>query len=77
MNKSLLVAALLAVALTACGKKEEVAATLPPPAIAPALPNAASVADTNKASETPLQPAVTETMPTIPSAPPAENAPAR
>jgi len=77
MNKSLLVAALLAVALTACGKKEEVAATLPPPAIAPALPNVASVADTNKAPETSLQPAVAETTPTAPAVPPAESTPAR
>ncbi len=35
MNKSILVAALLAVALTACGKKEEPAAA-PAPAPAPA-----------------------------------------
>ena len=39
MNKSLLVAALLAVALTACGKKEEPAAA---PAPAPAQPAAMS-----------------------------------
>ena len=32
MNKSILVAALLAVALTACGKKEEPAAAAPAPA---------------------------------------------
>ena len=31
MNKSILVAALLAVALTACGKKEEPAAAAPAP----------------------------------------------
>lgn len=38
MNKSLLAAALLAVALSACNKKEEVAATQPAPvpAVAPA-----------------------------------------
>ena len=36
MNKSILVAALLAVALTACGKKEEPAAAAPAPAPAPA-----------------------------------------
>ncbi len=37
MNKSILVAALLAVALTACGKKEEAApAAAPAPAPAPA-----------------------------------------
>jgi len=39
MNKSILVAALLAVALTACGKKEEAAApAAPAPAAAPAAP---------------------------------------
>ena len=36
MNKSILVAALLAVALTACGKKEEPAAAAPAPAAAAA-----------------------------------------
>ena len=36
MNKSILVAALLAVALTACGEKEEPAAAAPAPAPAPA-----------------------------------------
>lgn len=47
MNKSLLAAALLAVALSACSKKEEVAATQPAlapvatPAVAPALEPAA------------------------------------
>ena len=35
MNKSILVAALLAVALTACGKKEEPKAAAPAPAAAP------------------------------------------
>ncbi|PKO37685.1 MAG: hypothetical protein CVU33_11850 [Betaproteobacteria bacterium HGW-Betaproteobacteria-6] len=38
MNKSLLVAALLAVALTACGKKDESVAALPPAVAAPSLP---------------------------------------
>lgn len=42
MNRSLLVAALLAVALSACSKKEEATTTaLPAPAVAPALPSAA------------------------------------
>lgn len=42
MNRALLVAALLTVALAACNKKEEVATTaLPAPAVAPALPAAA------------------------------------
>ena len=40
MNKSLLVAALLAVALSACGKKPEAA-----PAAAPAAPAAPAAAD--------------------------------
>lgn len=77
MNKPLLVAALLAVALTACGKKEEVAATLPPPATAPVLPNAAGGADTNKPSEPNLQPAATETASATTPVPPAESTPAR
>lgn len=38
MNKSLLVAALLTVALTACGKKDEPVAALPPAVAAPSLP---------------------------------------
>lgn len=38
MNKSLLVAALLTVALTACGKKDESVAALPPAVAAPSLP---------------------------------------
>ncbi len=77
MNKSLLVAALLAVALTACGKKEEVAATLPPPATAPALPNAASTVDTNKPPEATIQPVATESAPATPAIPTAESTPAR
>ncbi|MFZ2267333.1 MAG: hypothetical protein WAV95_07110 [Azonexus sp.] len=40
MNRSLLVAALLAVALTACNKKEEAPTALPAPAVAPTLPSA-------------------------------------
>jgi len=44
MNRSLLVAALLAVALTACSKKEEATTALPAPAVAPALPSAAEAA---------------------------------
>ena len=46
MNKSILVAALLAVALTACGKKEEPAAAAPAPAPAAApAPEAAMTAE--------------------------------
>ncbi|MGE5470867.1 MAG: hypothetical protein ACM3X0_08735 [Bacteroidota bacterium] len=40
MNRSLLVAALFAVALSACSKKDEAIAALPAPAVAPALPAA-------------------------------------
>lgn len=41
MNRTLLVAALFAVALSACSKKEETATALPAPAVAPSLPAAA------------------------------------
>ena len=41
MNKSILVAALVAVALTACGKKEEPKAAAPAPAPAPVAAPAA------------------------------------
>lgn len=53
MKRSLLVAALLAVALTACGKKEEATTALPAPATAPALPAAApeNPAETPKAAD--------------------------
>ena len=44
MNKSILVAALLAVALTACGKKEEPKAAAPAPAPAAAAPAPAPAA---------------------------------
>lgn len=44
MNRSLLVAALLAVALAACSKKEEATTALPAPAVAPTLPAAAEPA---------------------------------
>lgn len=67
MNKSLLVAALLAVALTACSKKEEAVAALPAPATAPALPNAASPVEAPKPAEPASLPA-----PVAPAAP-AEN----
>lgn len=40
MKRTLLVAALLAVALTACSKKEEATTALPAPATPPALPTA-------------------------------------
>ena len=40
MNKSILVAALIAVALTACGKKEEPKAAAPAPAAPAAAPQA-------------------------------------
>ena len=68
MNKSLLVAALLAVALTACNKKEEAVATLPAPATALALPNASSPVEAPK----PAEPASLPT-PVAPAAPAGEN----
>ena len=42
MNKSILVAALVAVALTACGKKEEPQVVAPAPVAAPATDTAAA-----------------------------------
>lgn len=45
MNRSLLVAAMLAAfALAACNKKEEAPVELPAPAVTPALPSAAETA---------------------------------
>jgi len=78
MYKSLLVAALLTVALSACSKKEEsavalppavAAPTLPPPATPPVLPNAGS-------AETPAKPADQAGVVTH-SAPSGENASSR
>lgn len=78
LYKSLLVAALLTVALTACGKKEEsavalppavAAPTLPPPATPPVLPNAAS-------AEMPAKPADQADI-VAPSAPAGENTSSR
>lgn len=74
MNKSLLVATLLAVALTACGKKEEVAATLPPPVSAPSLVNTAPTIEAPKQAEPTTQPAAGDAAPVVPSA---ESSPAR
>jgi hypothetical protein len=78
LYKSLLVAALLTVALTACSKKEEsavalppavAAPTLPPPATPPVLPNAAS-------AEMPAKPADQAGI-VAPSAPAGENTSSR
>jgi hypothetical protein len=78
MYKSLLVAALLTVALSACSKKEEsavalppavAAPSLPPPATPPVLPNAAS-------AETPAKPADQVGVVT-PGAPAGENSSSR
>lgn len=63
MNKSLLVAALLAVALSACSKKEEAVATLPPPATPPALP-AAAPAEAPPLTSLPAQDAAATPAPT-------------
>ena len=49
MNRTLLVAALLAVALSACGKKDEATAAMPAPAVAPTLPAATEPAATDAA----------------------------
>jgi len=70
MNKSLLVAALLAIALTACSKKEEAVATLPPPATAPALPNATGTVDATKPAEPAVAPAPANPAPTAPAGEP-------
>jgi len=68
MNKSLLAAAVLAIALTACNKKEEVAVSLPAPATAPALPPAAQPVEAAGLAA-PANPQ--------PTAPAAESSPAR
>ncbi len=52
MKRSLLVAALLAVALSACAKKEETAPVLPPPATPPSLPAATPEASTPASATT-------------------------
>jgi len=51
MNRSLLVAALLAVALTACSKKEEATTALPAPAAAPAQPAAEAAPEQSKPAD--------------------------
>lgn len=73
MNKSMLAAALLAVALSACNKKEEVI-SLPAPATAPALPPAALPTETTKPAEATGLAAPANPQPT---APVAESSPAR
>lgn len=74
MNKSLLVAALLTVALTACGKKDESVAALPPAVAAPSLPAPATPPSLpNVGQEGAAKPADS----TTPSTPAGENTPAR
>lgn len=51
MNRSLLVAALLAVALAACSKKEEATTAQPAPAVVPAQPAAVQPAATDAAAK--------------------------
>lgn len=68
MNKSLLAATLLAIALTACNKKEEVAVSLPAPATVPALPPTALPTEA---------PGLTAPANPQPTAPAAESSPAR
>ena len=58
MNKSILVAALLAVALTACGKKEEPKAAAPAPAPAAAAPAPAAAPAAAAEEEAPAAPVV-------------------
>lgn len=71
MNRTLLVAALLAVPLSACNKKEEVATALPAPAVAPALPSAA---ETTPEQSKPADGATLNALPQ--AAPAAESKPA-
>lgn len=74
MNKSLLVAALLTVALTACGKKDESVAALPPAVAAPSLPAPATPPVLpNVSQEEAAKPADSA----APSAPATESTPAR
>lgn len=74
MNKSLLAAALLAIALTACSKKEEVAASLPAPATTPALPPATPPSEATKPVEAAGLAAPANPQPTAAAA---ESSPAR
>lgn len=75
MNRPLLVAALLAIALTACSKKEEATTTsLPAPAVTPALPNATDAAPTAPVAAPTATPAPVATP--APEQPPAESKPA-
>ena len=61
MNRTLLVSALLAIALTACGKKEQAPAAVAP---APAAADAAKPADAAApAPATPAAPAATDKKP--------------
>jgi hypothetical protein len=74
MNKSLLVAALLTVALTACGKKDESVGALPPAVAAPSLPAPATPpALPNIAQDEAAKPADGA----APTTPASENTPAR
>ncbi|MFZ2974881.1 MAG: hypothetical protein WA049_19815 [Ferribacterium limneticum] len=74
MNKSLLVATLLTVALTACGKKDESVAALPPAVVAPSLPAPATPPSLpNVGQEEAAKPADSNAS----SVPAGENAPAR
>ncbi|RIX42481.1 MAG: hypothetical protein D3M94_18250 [Rhodocyclales bacterium GT-UBC] len=52
MKRTLLVAALLAVALAACSKKEETTTALPAPATPPTLPTATADTPTNNIKPT-------------------------
>jgi hypothetical protein len=70
MKNSILIASLFAVALAACGKKEEAAPVEPAaPAVTEQAPAAVEPAP---AEPTPAEPAATEPAPTEPAATPAE-----
>ena len=62
MNKSILVAALLAVALTACGKKEEPKVAAPAPAPAAAAPAPAPAPAAPQAGMAGMEAAKTDTV---------------
>lgn len=69
MKNSILIASLFAVALAACGKKEEAAPVEP---AAPAVTEQAPAAEPAPVEPTPAEPAATEPAPTEPAATPAE-----
>ncbi|MBU0782900.1 MAG: hypothetical protein KJ798_03815 [Gammaproteobacteria bacterium] len=69
MKNSILIASLFAIALAACGKKEEAPVEPAAPAVTEPAPAATEPAP---AEPTPAEPAATEPAPTEPAATPAE-----